>query len=44
VSKDITLPNEEPKLNVIELAIELVAKKMMILSVLYVSTSTQPKV
>jgi hypothetical protein len=44
VSKDITLPNEEPKLNVLELALELVAKKTMILSVLFVSTITQPKV
>ncbi len=44
VSKDITLPNEEPKLDVLEPALEHVAKKTMILSVQPLSTNIQPKV
>jgi len=44
VSKDITLPNEKPKLDVHELAPKFVAKKTTILSVLSLPTSTQPKV
>jgi len=37
------LPNEKPKLNVLEPALKPVAKKNTILSVLSLSTSIQPK-